>query len=100
MKEQNLTVCLALALVHHLCIGKNLPFERLAEFLSNLCNSLVIEFVPKEDKKVQQLLSGREDIFPGYNRQQFEAALGKFFVIEEYKQVKGTERIIYKMKKN
>jgi len=93
-------LCLALALVHHLCIGKNLPFEGLAEFLSNLCNSLVIEFVPKEDKKVQQLLSGREDIFPGYNRQQFEAALGKFFVIEEYRQVEGTERIIYKMKKN
>jgi len=93
-------LCLALAIVHHLCIGKNVPFDHLAEFLSSFSNCLVIEFVSKEDEKVQQLLRGRKDIFPHYNRQHFENAFQKFFRVMESTEVPGSTRRIYKMKKN
>ncbi len=53
----------ALALLHHLAISNNLPFPKIAEFLSHVCRWLVIEFVPKTDSQVQRLLATREDIF-------------------------------------
>ena len=64
---------LALALIHHLVISNNLPFSSVAEFFSNICGSLIIEFVPKSDSQVKKLLTTREDIFPGYSQEEFES---------------------------
>lgn len=49
---------LALALVHHLVISNNLPFNRIAEFFNRICTHLIIEFVPENDSWARQLLSG------------------------------------------
>jgi hypothetical protein len=92
-------LCLALALLHHLCISRNLPFRWLAEFLSRFTNALIIEFVPKHDRKVQELLLTREDIFPGYTQQDFELAFKEFFMIESARLVPGSDRTVYRMKK-
>ena len=54
---------LALALVHHLAIGNNLPLRNIADYLASLAEWLIIEFVPKSDAKVKLLLGSREDIF-------------------------------------
>jgi hypothetical protein len=43
---------LALALIHHLSISNNIPLTRVAEFLSGICRSLIIEFVPKNDQTI------------------------------------------------
>ncbi len=43
---------LALALIHHLCLGKNIPLCSTAEMFSASCKNLVIEFVPKTDPEV------------------------------------------------
>lgn len=91
---------LALALIHHLCIGNNLPLVNVAEFFSKLTEWLIIEFVPKEDKQAQRLLVTREDIFTDYNVQNFEQAFGKFFTLEKKEQVVETERTMYLMKRN
>ena len=88
---------LALALVHHLAIGRNVPLERIAEFFSRLGRTLVIEFVPKSDSQVQRLLRSREDVFADYHREGFEAAFGKHFSIEAAEPVSGTERVMYGM---
>jgi len=37
----------ALALIHHLAIGNNVPLERIAAFLARLGSHLIIEWVPK-----------------------------------------------------
>jgi ribosomal protein L11 methylase PrmA len=50
---------LALALIHHLAIGNNLPLSWIAKFLFELGSNLVVEFVPKSDPKVQLMLSTR-----------------------------------------
>jgi ribosomal protein L11 methylase PrmA len=90
-------VLLALAVVHHLAIGHNLPLERVAAFLARLGRSLVIEFVPKTDSQVQRLLRDRPDIFPDYTREGFETAFRNHFRLERAVPVAESERILYLM---
>jgi hypothetical protein len=89
---------LALALVHHLAISNNLPFDRAARFFRRACRFLVIEFVPKSDSQVQRLLASREDVFADYTQEAFERAFGEHFVIEHAERLKESERTIYLMR--
>lgn len=73
---------LALAVVHHLAIGRNVPLEKVIQYIVNLGKSGLIEFVPKSDAMVQRMLAIREDIFTGYNRESFISALQKHAKIE------------------
>jgi len=90
---------LALALVHHLVIANNTPMDMVSRFLADLCQWLVIEFVPKEDSKVQRLLATREDIFPIYTRAGFEAAFKNHFMIECTEPLQDSLRVLYLMRK-
>ncbi len=92
-------VILALALIHHLTISNNLPFNYVAEYFSSISNNLIIEFVPKEDKKVRTLLATRKDIFVDYNINSFEKEFGKFFSIQEITEIKDSKRTLYFMGK-
>jgi hypothetical protein len=88
---------LALALIHHLAIGHNLPLGRVAAYLNRLCRVLVIEFVPKTDGQVQRLLLSRPDIFPGYTKEGFEKAFAPYFSIDAVDPVVDSERWLYRM---
>jgi ribosomal protein L11 methylase PrmA len=88
---------LALALIHHLAISNNVPLSQLAHFFAEITKWLVIEFVPKSDSQVQKLLASREDIFPTYTRQGFEAAFGERFKIRDAVNVNESERVLYLM---
>jgi len=90
---------MALALIHHFAISNNLPFIKISEFFASICQFLIIEFVPKNDSQVQKLLSSREDIFPFYDSQYFENDFKSNFNILDQKNIPGSERIIYLMKK-
>jgi hypothetical protein len=90
---------LALALIHHLAIANNVPFENLARFLARLGRWLIIEFVPKEDPQAQKLLAWREDIFEGYKRESFEAVFGRHYRIRESVEVTATGRTLYLMER-
>jgi ribosomal protein L11 methylase PrmA len=89
---------LALALIHHLSISNNVPFRNVASFFSSICDSLIIEFVPKEDSQVQRLLASREDIFSSYDQEHFEQNFELFFDIIETKEIPMSKRTIYLMK--
>ncbi len=89
---------LALALIHHLAIGNNLPLDRVAAFLADMSPRLLVEFVPKSDSQVQRMLASREDIFPDYTRQGFEAAFCQRFTICESIPLRESERRLYLMK--
>lgn len=90
---------LALALVHHLAIGNNLPFSEIARFFSDLSPWLLIEFIPKEDVQVQRMLSVREDIFSAYTQDDFEAAFGAYYTIVHKDHVRGSSRVLYTLQK-
>jgi len=88
---------MALALIHHLAIGNNLPFDRIVDFLAGICRTLVVEFVPKSDSQVRRLLATREDIFAGYTQAGFEQAFSTRFAILASTPVRDSERTIYLM---
>jgi len=90
---------LALALVHHLAISNNVPLDRIADFLARLCSWLIIEFIPKDDPKVQRLLSTREDIFPNYTRPGFENEFSRLFAIKRSEQIQNSQRTLYLMER-
>jgi len=87
LKERLLgDVGLALALIHHLAISNHIRFEMMADFFAATCRELIIEFVPKEDAKVQLLLSSREDIFDWYTPELFrQAFLPQFSLVKEHR---------------
>lgn len=91
-------VVLSLALIHHLAIGNNIPFPELASFFASIAKNLIIEFVPKQDSKVQILLSSRTDIFPDYDEKHLEAAMAEYFTMVKKLPIKDSERTLYLFK--
>ncbi len=90
---------LVLALIHHLVISANVPVASIASWLSNMAPHLLIEFVPKSDEKVMQLLQHREDIFPEYNLAAFKNIFSQYFTIEAEQKIGETERVLFFMKR-
>lgn len=90
---------MALALVHHLAIGRNVPLLMIAAWLAPMAPLLLIEFVPKEDEKVQVLLQNREDIFDGYDLEHFKNAFRFYYHIEKESVVGNTQRTLLLMKR-
>lgn len=86
---------MALALVHHLAIGNNLPLERMAAFFRELADWAIVEFIPKTDPKVELLLADREDVFSSYGQEGFERACSAHFTIQEREPIKESERSLY-----
>ena len=92
-------VVFALALIHHLAIGNNVPLPLLSKFFASAGQSLIIEFPPKNDSQVQRLLSTREDIFPHYTIEGFTKAFEKDFILRESQPIEGSARILFLMTK-
>lgn len=92
-------IILALALIHHLAISNNLPFNKIANWLEKFGKYLIIEFIPKEDSQVQILLTTREDIFPDYNQENFEKEFTQYYNIIEKHTINGSQRSIYLMER-
>ncbi len=53
--------------------------------------------MPKDDHKVRLLLASRDDVFPGYTREGFEAEFGRFFTIERAEGIRNSKRTLYLM---
>ncbi len=85
---------LALALVHHLAIGRNVPLDRLVDWLVDLAPTGVVEFVPKSDPMVEELLRLREDIFDGYGEERFLECLGRRAEVLESAPVSAGGRLL------
>lgn len=90
-------VVMALALIHHLAIGCNLPLSFVADWLSKIAPNLIIEFVPKSDEKVKMLLQNREDIFNEYTIEGFKAVFGRLYNIIKEERVGNTGRVLFLM---
>jgi hypothetical protein len=92
-------VAMALALIHHLAIGNNVPLGMVASYFAELAKCLIIEFVPKTDEMVERLLALRSDVFPHYDEAGFEEAFGRHFDIEAKEGVADTGRVLYLMRR-
>ena len=64
---------ISLAFIHHIAIARNVPLWMVVDWLIGLAPTGVLEFPPKSDPMVQQLLARRDDIFPDYTEENFMA---------------------------
>jgi hypothetical protein len=90
----------ALALIHHLVLSKNVPLPDVAKMMADLTKKyLVIEFVPLNDEKSQQLIANKTNYHTPYDPAAFEKHFGVYFEIEKQQVIPGTDRILYRLKK-
>lgn len=90
---------LALAFIHHIAIGRNVPLDMAVDWLVSLAPAGVIEFPHKEDPMVQLLLSQRPDIFPDYHNDTFANLLSQRAQIVKAVDVLST-RTLYWFQRN
>jgi ribosomal protein L11 methylase PrmA len=86
---------LALAVVHHLAIGRNVPLPDVVRWLVGLAPNGIIEFVPKSDPMVQIMLAARDDIFDSYNEEAFTQALRSRAAVIDRRQISATNRVLF-----
>jgi len=90
----------ALALIHHLSLTANLPFDMTAELFASTARNLIIEFVPPGDSWVDMLLDTKREakgLFSHYNQEEFEAVYSKYFHEREKAEIPGSRRILYRL---
>jgi hypothetical protein len=88
-------LAVALALMHHIVIGRNVPIDRFVAQLGAWGRSVLVEWIPKSDEKVQTLLHSREDVFDGYDEDAFRRALQDRFRILSRDAIDATGRVLY-----
>ncbi|NRA92023.1 MAG: class I SAM-dependent methyltransferase [Psychroserpens sp.] len=102
IKDFNPQVTLALALIHHMTLSGNVPFEMSAQFFSSFSENLIIEFPKQDDSWVQRLLNTKMEFrtqFEFYDQENFESAFGTHFDVVEKTLIPNTNRILYLMKR-
>lgn len=95
-------VTLALALIHHLSLTGNVPFENSAQFFASISNNLLIEFPKRTDSYVQRLLNAKAEFknhFEHYQIENFEKAYSFYFELVDKRPINDSERVLYLFKK-
>jgi hypothetical protein len=101
LKEYAPDVTMALALIHHITLSGNVPFEKSAAFFASFSKHLIIEFPKREDSWVESLLVRKREFinhFDFYNLNDFEQGYTNFFDIEKKENVAGSKRVMYLLK--
>ncbi|HEV2874859.1 MAG TPA: hypothetical protein VGW14_06885 [Thermoleophilaceae bacterium] len=87
---------LALALVHHMAIGANVPVKEFVDWLASLGAGLVIEFPTREDPMVKKLLAPKRDgLHPDYELGFFERTLKEAFEVVRSERLESGTRVLY-----
>lgn len=89
---------MALAIIHHLCLKNNIPLELVADLLADHTRYLIIEWVPPEDPKAQQLLGNKQ--VPRYDYDTFIMEFTRHFLIRRVVNVYDSDRKIYFMERD
>jgi len=95
----NADVVLALALVHHLAISRNVPLPHVVELFARLAPWAIVEFVPKDDPMVRRLLAARRDVFDDYSLEGFRAAAAARFEVVAEEPVEDSGRVMFLLRR-
>ena len=90
---------LALALVHHLAISRNVPLPMVLGLFADLAPWAIVEFVPKEDVMVRHLLASRRDVFPDYTLEGFRAAAAERFDVVHEAPIEDSLRVLFLLRR-
>ena len=92
-------VVMALALVHHLAITRNVPLDMILGLFADLAPWAIVEFVPKEDPMVRRLLATRRDVFDDYGLEAFRAAATTRFEIVAESPIADSPRVLFLLRR-
>jgi hypothetical protein len=90
---------MALALVHHLAISRNVPLPMILGLFADLALWAIVEFVPKEDPMVRRLLATRRDVFDDYGLDGFRTAAGARFDIVAETPIADSLRVLFLLRR-
>jgi SAM-dependent methyltransferase len=85
----------ALAIVHHLVITHDIPFDSIAEKFAKHTRYLIIEFISVYDSQVQILLKNKPHHASNYNQVNFENSFGQYFNLKMRQKINETERELF-----
>ena len=90
---------LALALVHHLAISRNVPLPMLIDLFAELAPWAIVEFVPKHDPMVRRLLAARRDVFADYDLDGFRGAAASRFELVREEPIADSVRVLFLLRR-
>jgi ribosomal protein L11 methylase PrmA len=99
LERADADVVLALALVHHLAISRNVPLPMLVGLFADLAPWAIVEFVPREDPMVRRLLAARRDVFDDYTLDGFRAAAGERFEVVREEPIAESPRTLFLLRR-
>ena len=85
----------ALALIHHVVIGRNVPMPEFMAWLAECSPEIIIEFVGKRDPMVQLLLENKLDNFHDYSDEAFRSAAAAHFEIVREQTLQDAPRTLF-----
>ncbi|MEI6243004.1 MAG: SAM-dependent methyltransferase, partial [Chlamydiota bacterium] len=89
-----------LAVLHHVLVTERVPLHEIASLLASLTSDgLVIEFIPKEDPKFQEICRGRDSLFDFYTKETFLQEFSVFFDVQFSQMQKDGNRCLFFMRK-
>jgi predicted RNA methylase len=94
--EGNLEAVLMLAVIHHMMVTERIPLPEIFSLISKITtDTLIIEFVPPDDKMFKIISRGRDHLFSYLDREFFETEACKHFKIEKSEKLADSERWLY-----
>ena len=86
---------IALALIHHLAITKNIPINQILSWIVDFAPTGLVEFIPSSDQMVRQMTYFRESLHEEYSLNYFENCLSKIANITKKTEVSNSGRTVY-----
>ena len=86
---------ICLALIHHVCIGKNVPVEMFIEYLGNFSKNFLLEFVSKDDDMVKNLLRNKENLTKYYNSDYLKKTISRDYRIISENKITDNRTLIH-----
>jgi ribosomal protein L11 methylase PrmA len=84
---------LAYAVLHHLCLGRNVPLEEAVASFTRVAPRGLIEFVPPDDERARLVTVLKGDL-PKYDRQRFLSALSACARVVRVTELPDTKRCV------
>ncbi len=95
-------VTLALAVIHHMTLSGNIPFQMSAQFFASFSKYLIIEFPKRKDSYVEKLLESKREFknhFDFYNIKNFNREYSTYFKTIDKLNIGDSERVLFLLKR-
>jgi SAM-dependent methyltransferase len=86
--------------LHHLLVTERVPLKEILDLAAELTRQwLVIEFIAPQDEMFKVIARGRDALYSGLTKDNFEAACKRVFAIVDSQRVPGMNRWLYTLSK-